>query len=956
MNPRQSAWKVMTAALLLAASLLAGCTAFDGTLADTDDCAKMLAGGLRPLADERMDRFNGKVGEPVARCRGGDRAAQWRGTPYVDWANYWATGDAASFAPGTRSLGSGLAGHLAANGRGIDGALLDLEYQRMELVKFNLFDNTGTYAAFVTGRDGRPGPTLKSWPEMRLAKGAPNYAAVGGDGPQLCSGELVRFRNLDGSCNDLRNPRMGATGTPFARNVQFEATYPELGNDELARNRHGDRLGLLKPDPQLISRLLFTREQSDASKCRDGEGLPGNLPAANCDYQKAPFFNVLAAFWIQFMTHDWFSHLEEGHNEPVWMPTGCATPQARALGCRDGDRIDRAYVADASAPPRVAAGDGERIARAYKTHANNVTAWWDASQIYGYDATSRQRVKRDPADPARLLLRPGPHAGAGEAQGELPVFGSGDPILPQWAGQGAAAFPDNWSIGVAFYHTLFAREHNAFVDAFRAQARATPDADSGLRHPARPDAPIRYRDVTADELFEVGRLVVAAEIAKIHTIEWTPQLLYDEPLYLGMNSNWNGLFDGHEIAAAALEKIVRHLGESDDAKKATQLYAAFASGPGIFGLGNHRYAEGTTTARDDPSKNDLWSVANVDDVNGGTNHFGSPFNFPEEFVTAYRLHALVPDLIEYREWDRDPNLIRAKVPVVETFRAKATPALVDAGAANWALSMGRQRLGLLTLQNTPAFLQNLAIPRLQSATGKIDVAALDLIRDREHGVPRFNEFRRQYGLRQLTRFDDFADQRLPTGAPERAQQQRVVALLRQIYGQHRCDAHKIITAAQRNPDGTRIDDCLGQPDGSLVDNIEDVDTVVGWLAEYPRPHGYAISETQFQVFILNASRRLFSDRFFTSSFRPEFYSTLGVKWVDDNGPLGKQFEPQSSNGHKVEVAPLKRVLLRTMPELAPELAHVVNSFDPWGRDRGDYYTLRWQPRPGAESDPAFKAP
>ena len=52
---------------------------------------------------------------------------------------------------------------------------------------------------------------------------------------------------------------------------------------------------------------------------------------------------------------------------------------------------------------------------------------------------------------------------------------------------------------------------------------------------------IRYRDVTPDELFEIARLVVAAEIAKIHTTEWTPQLLYDEPLYLGMNGNWNGL-------------------------------------------------------------------------------------------------------------------------------------------------------------------------------------------------------------------------------------------------------------------------------------------------------------------------------------------------------------------------------------------------------------------------------
>ena len=36
--------------------------------------------------------------------------------------------------------------------------------------------------------------------------------------------------------------------------------------------------------------------------------------------------------------------------------------------------------------------------------ANTNTAWWDASQLYGFDDTSRQRVKRDPADPAKLLL------------------------------------------------------------------------------------------------------------------------------------------------------------------------------------------------------------------------------------------------------------------------------------------------------------------------------------------------------------------------------------------------------------------------------------------------------------------------------------------------------------------------------------------------------------------------
>jgi len=156
-----------------------------------------------------------------------------------------------------------------------------------------------------------------------------------------------------------------------------------------------------------------------------------------------------------------------------------------------------------------------------------------------------------------------------------------------------------------------------------------------------------------------------------------------------------------------------------------------------------------------------------------------------------------------------------------------------------------------------------------------------------------------------------------------------------------------------NADGTKINDCLGKPNGSLVDNIEDVDTVVGWLAEFPRPHGFAISETQFQVFILNASRRLFSDRFFTSSFRPEFYTHLGVAWVTQNGP-DRQLEKGRPNGHEVEVSPLKRVLLRTMPELQPELDPVVNAFDPWARDRGEYYSLKWAPRPGAESDPAFR--
>ena len=141
----------------------------------------------------------------------------------------------------------------------------------------------------------------------------------------------------------------------------------------------------------------------------------------------------------------------------------------------------------------------------------------------------------------------------------------------------------------------------------------------------------------------------------------------------------------------------------------------------------------------------------------------------------------------------------------------------------------------------------------------------------------------------------------------------------------------------------------------MVDNIEDLDTVVGWLAETTRPHGFAISETQFIVFILNASRRLFSDRFFTSSFRPEFYTTLGVDWVNNNGPDGGWSRRGRSTATRTSRCRRSSACCcGPSPSSKPELDQVDNAFDPWARDRGEYYSLAWKPRKGAESDEAFR--
>ena len=145
-----------------------------------------LFGDVQRVAQVRTERFLGKVPETRARCLGGQYAVEHRAGPWLDWPNYWTTRDESSRVPlhllsDTKFIGP--------NAHGINGALYELELQRIELIKFNLFDNNGTYKAYVKGRGDDPGPILKTWAEMRLAPTDPRYAEVGGSAAQqICTG------------------------------------------------------------------------------------------------------------------------------------------------------------------------------------------------------------------------------------------------------------------------------------------------------------------------------------------------------------------------------------------------------------------------------------------------------------------------------------------------------------------------------------------------------------------------------------------------------------------------------------------------------------------------------------------------------------------------------------------------------------------------------------------------
>jgi hypothetical protein len=84
--------------------------------------------------------------------------------------------------------------------------------------------------------------------------------------------------------------------------------------------------------------------------------------------------------------------------------------------------------------------------------------------------------------------------------------------------------------------------------------------------------------------------------------------------------------------------------------------------------------------------------------------------------------------------------------------------------------------------------------------------------------------------------------------------------------------------------------------------------MVGMFAE-DLPPGFGFSDTAFRIFILMASRRLESDRYFTTDYRPEIYTQEGLNWITNNT--------------------MRSVLLRHYPELRPALREVDNAFAPW---------------------------
>jgi len=286
-----------------------------------------------------------------------------------------------------------------------------------------------------------------------------------------------------------------------------------------------------------------------------------------------------------------------------------------------------------------------------------------------------------------------------------------------------------------------------------------------------------YPGWSDDDLFDRARLINTALLAKIHTIEWTPALLDHPTARRGLNVNWWGL---------AGKTVKRLLGRISDNEV-------------ISGI-----------------------------VGGRPDHFGVPYSLTEEFVSVYRMHPLIPDDFTFRAVAGDEVLQEREF--AEVAQRPAMELMEQVAMQDLFYSFGRAHPGAITLHNYPRALQNFqrpdGIPQ--------DLAATDVFRSRELGVPRYNEFRRLLHLEPIASFEDLTDN------PEWVQE------LRRVYD----------------------------------DDVEQLDQMIGMYAENP-PQGFAFSDTAFRIFVLMASRRLNSDRFLTTDYNDQSYTKTGIEWVND---------------------------------------------------------------------------
>jgi heme peroxidase len=357
------------------------------------------------------------------------------------------------------------------------------------------------------------------------------------------------------------------------------------------------------------------------------------------EFIPATTLNLLAGAWIQFEVHDWFSHGENETENPWRIELDADDPWPQHP--MEIQRTRKDPSSDPNGPPTFVTAD---------------THWWDGSQIYGSDPTFARAIRT--GEGGRLRITP---------EGLLP-----DDVESHVDLRGVAG---NFWVGLALLHALFMLEHNAICEHLHEE----------------------YPELDDQTLYEKARLVNAALMAKIHTVDWTPAIIAHPTTVRALRANWFGL-----------------LGERFD-----KTFGRRTSMELIHGIPG--------------SKKELCGV---------------PYSLTEEFVGVYRMHPLIPDDYTFYALADDRVLQQRTFEEVNALHVR--DCLEQVPLADALYSFGVAHPGAISLHNYPRSLQHFNRPDGEL----LDLASIDIVRTRERGVPPYNEFRRLFHLKAPETFEE----------------------------------------------------------------------------------------------------------------------------------------------------------------------------------------------------------
>ncbi|KAK3918578.1 Peroxidasin, partial [Frankliniella fusca] len=331
----------------------------------------------------------------------------------------------------------------------------------------------------------------------------------------------LKYRTVDGTCNNLQHPMWGASLTGFRRVLRPQ--YENGLSTPIGWNKNVKYFGYAKPSARLVSTSIIKTDVITPD----------------------PSITHMVMQWGQFLDHD-LDHAIPSETSTSWDGIDCKKSCDYAAPCYpievppNDPRVNNRRCIDFIRSSAIC-GSGQTSVlfdgMQPREQINQLTAFVDASQVYGFSDEQARGLRNLSNELGRLREGPAyqfsdkpylPFPNPGEAmdcrrdpaESDIRCFLAGD-------------IRANEQVGLLAMHTIWFREHNRVADELR---KVNPHWDG-------------------DTLYHEARKIVGAEVQHITFKHWLPTVLGPKGMemmgdYQGYNPSVNpGISNAFATAA-----------------------------------------------------------------------------------------------------------------------------------------------------------------------------------------------------------------------------------------------------------------------------------------------------------------------------------------------------------------------------------------------------------------------